>query len=293
MTSNALRLDFIGVGVAKAGTSWLAACLGQHPGLCMAEPKELNYFCDRAIWPRYRVNNRLGPDWLAQRFEQCRSGQRLGEFSPNYFCDERSPELIHQHNPECRLIFCLRHPVEVLVSFYHQIRRESPVSDSFEEFLRKYPSILQMGRLHFHIQRFLHLFPRGRCLFLLFEDMQQDPALALSQTYSFLGVDPDFAPAELNRRVNEAQAPRSRLLMAAIDLARRTMQKATPGPLLQRAVWKLKLHRFHDMLLRRNLQPFTPTAIAPETRAKLLREFRADIEALAAFLGRDLSRWLS
>ena len=293
MSANPVRLDFVGVGVAKSGTSWLAACLAAHPSVCVARPKELNYFCERAIWPRYRVNNGLGPEWLAQRFSHCQADQRLGEFSPNYFCDEQAPERICQHNPECRLIFCLRHPVEVLVSFYHQVRRESPVPDSFEAFLAEYPPIRQLGLFHFHTQRFLRRFPREQCLFLLFEDMQNDPAAAVKTTYSFLGVEPDFVPGELHRRVNEAQAPRSQLLLSGIDLARRVVQRATPSPVLQRVVWRLQLHRLHDFLLRRNLQTLMPSEISPQIRQELLNEYRADTQALATFLGRDLSRWQS
>src|SRR5947209_4968997 len=174
MNQDNVQLDFIGIGVAKSGTSWLAACLGQHPAICMAEPKELNYFCERAIWPQYRVNHGLGNEWLAARFSHCAAKQIRGEFSPNYFCDERSPELIFQHNPECRLIFLFRDPVKVVNSFYHQVARESPVPQSLEEFLAEYPAIRDMGKYFLHVQRFLARFRRDQCLFLLYDDIQTD-----------------------------------------------------------------------------------------------------------------------
>lgn len=49
--------DFLGIGVQKAGTSWLAGNLAKHPDLWLAPEKELHYF-DRA--PRY-----ASPDYLA------------------------------------------------------------------------------------------------------------------------------------------------------------------------------------------------------------------------------------
>jgi Sulfotransferase domain len=171
VNSGQFRVDFVGVGATKSGTSWLATCLAEHPEVCIADCKELNYFCEKAIWPEFRINHGLGPSWLADRFAHCKSGQRLGEFSPNYLCDPRSPHLIFRHNPQCRLIFCFRRPVEALASFYYQVRRESPVAETFEVFLDDNPEIQRMGLYHLHVQAFLKVFPRNQCLFLLLDDI--------------------------------------------------------------------------------------------------------------------------
>ncbi len=37
-------VDFIGIGAARSGTSWLTNCLRLHPDICMSEPKEIRYF---------------------------------------------------------------------------------------------------------------------------------------------------------------------------------------------------------------------------------------------------------
>lgn len=291
MSTKEVKLDFVGVGAAKAGTSWLAACLAEHPELCMAEPKELNYFCERAIWAKFRLNNRLGPRWLGERFAYCQPGQLLGEFSPNYLCDPMSPPLIFRHNPKCRLIFCFRHPVEAVASFYHQVRKEAPVADTLEGFLHDYPEMDQMGRYHLHVQRFLEVFPREQCLFLLFDDIPRDANAVLRQCFSFLGVDGDFIPPSLNRRINEPKIPRSKALMAAMNWARHFLQKHTPGRAQQAWLWKLKLYRLHVWVLQRNLKPFTPPPISEAIRRRLLDIYRDDTRALAQFLGRDLSHW--
>lgn len=286
-----IKVDFVGVGAAKSGTSWLATCLSEHPQICMAKPKALNYFCEKAIWPEFRVNNCLGPEWLAERFAHCKLGQRLGEFSPNYLCEPRSPHLIIEHNPECRLIFCFRQPAEAVVSFYHEIGKESPVADTFEEFLDDYPQILRMGLYHLHVQAFLEAFPRKQCLFLFFDDIQEDAAAILRQCFSFLGVEPNFVPASLTQRVNERKRPRSRALLAATNWTRHLLQKYASGPIRQRWVWKLKLYRLHQWIMQRNLQAFTSTPIREATRKRLLELYRDDTRALGRLLSRDLSRW--
>jgi sulfotransferase family protein len=291
MKTDDIKLDFVGVGAAKAGTSWLATCLGEHPQICMAEPTALNFFCKTAIWPEFRVNSGLGPVWLAERFVRCRAGQRLGEFSPNYLCDAQAPQLIFGHNPECRLLFCFRHPVEAVASFYHQIRKEAPIAETLEGFLDDYPEIHRMGLYHVHVKAFLEVFPRERCLFLFFEDLQSAPGMVLKQCFSFLGARCDFVPPSLERRINERKIPRSKTLLSAMNWTRRLIQKPTSGPARQRWLWKLKLYRLHDWLMQQNLKPFTPPPMAHATRQRLLDLYREDTRALGRFLNRDLSDW--
>jgi hypothetical protein len=289
--ANDIKLDFVGVGAVKSGTSWLATCLGEHPELCMADPTCLNYFCENMIWPEFRAPANLGAKWLADRFVHCKPGQRLGELSPNYLCDAHSPHLIFSHNPECRLIFSFRHPVEALTSFYYQIAKESVVPETVEEFLDAYPEVRRMGLYHLHVQAFLKVFRCEQCLFLLFDDIQRDATAVLQHCFSFLGVARDFIPPSLNRRVNERQIPRSKALMAAMNRARHFLQKHTSGRARQAWFWKLKLYRLHDWIQQRNLKSFTPPPIKEATRTRLLGFYRDDTRALSRFLDRDLSDW--
>ena len=284
------RLDFAGVGAAKSGTSWIARCLAEHPEICMSEPKELNYFCTRAIWPAFDVNNSLGPGWLAQRFARCRPDQRLGEFSPNYLCDPSSPHLLHSHNPEIRLLFCFRNPVDAVVSYYHQVRRESPVPDTIEAFLEAYPTVRAMGFYHQHVIRFLGLFPREQCLFLLFEDLVRDSEALLRRCFEFLAVDPDFVPSQKDSRVNEAKEVRSQRALRAINKVRLLLQRCT-GPGSRRLMWKFNAQRLHNWLLERNLKPLRQPEVRAATRQWLADVYRDDIDKLGQLLNRDLAAW--
>jgi hypothetical protein len=291
MNVDDLKVDFIGVGAPKCGTSWLATCLSEHPELCMADPTCLNYFCENMIWPEFRAPANLGAKWLADRFAHCKPGQRLGETSPNYLCDAHSPHLIFSHNPECRLIFSFRHPVEALTSFYYQIAKESVVPETVEDFLDAYPEVRRMGLYHLHVQAFLKVFPLKQCLFLLFDDIQRDARAVMQQCFSFLGVARDFVPPSLNRRVNERKIPRSKALMAAMNRARHFLQRHTSGRAQRAWFWKLKLYRLHDWVQQRNLKSFTPPPIKEATRTRLLDFYRDDTRALSRFLKRDLSDW--
>ena len=291
VNSRTVRLDFIGVGAPKSATSWLAACLGEHPELCISEPKSLNYFCEEADFPKYPVTGRLGQKWFAERFVHCKLGQQLGEFSPSYLCDPKSPRLIFRHNPQCRLIFSFRHPVEALVSFYYQIRKEFPVAESFEGFLNDYPGVERIGFYRRHIQSFLDVFAREQCLFLLFDDIQRDPATILRRCFSFLGVAVDFVSPSLNRRINEQKTPRFAALVFVLDWLRRLIQGPSAVSMRKSWLWKMKLNRLHEWIIQRTLKPFTPPPLSEATRTRLLDLYREDTRALGCFLNRDLSSW--
>ena len=291
MNLDKLKIDFIGVGAPKCGTTWLAACLGEHPDLCMAEPKELNYFCENMAWPEFRTCSGLGAEWLADRFTHAKSGQLLGEISPNYLYDARSPELIFRHNPACRLIFSFRHPVEVLASFYYQVARETPLPATIEAFFERYPEVRRVGLYYRHVQAFLELFSREQCLFLLFEDIRRDAQGVVERCFSFLGVARDFIPPSLHHRINVRKIPRSKTLMSAINWSRHALQKITSGRAQPTWAWKAKLYRFHNWVLQQNLKRFTPPPLQEAIRAQLLDFYREDTRALARFLQRDLTDW--
>ena len=44
------KINFIGIGVQKAGTSWLAKCLNEHPEIHIHPKKEAHYFNKKSFY---------------------------------------------------------------------------------------------------------------------------------------------------------------------------------------------------------------------------------------------------
>lgn len=286
-----IKIDVLGVGAPKCGTTWLATCLSEHPSVCMAEPSTLNYFCDATPWPEFRSTLGIGQDWLAQRFAHRKTGQKLVDISPTYMQDENAARRIFEHNPRAKLIFNFRHPVEMLHSFYYQVARESRVPATFAGFVSAYPEVRRIPLYHRHVCRFLELFPSEQCLFLLYDDIQKRPMDVLQNCFAFLEIDPDFKPAALHSRVNVRRAPRSQKVVALLNWVRHFIQDHLTKQQWDTLVWKTKLYRFHQWILDRNLKPVQRIEIDSKTRSGLLEYFRTDTRALAALLNRDLSLW--
>src|SRR5688500_17303361 len=109
------QLDFSGIGVAKAGTTWIARCLAEHPSVCMALSKETNFFLRKHIassLPRAHYYSTAhyeeGFEWYKRKFSHHQPGQLYGEFSNAYLADSESAALLHAHNPRLKLLCSFR-----------------------------------------------------------------------------------------------------------------------------------------------------------------------------------------
>jgi len=293
------RLDFSGIGVAKAGTTWIASCLGEHPQVCMALGKETNFFLRRHISSslpvrRYhygRAHYDEGIEWYERRFTHHEPGQLYGEFSNAYIADPESPGLLHAHNPAMKLLCCFRSPVDMAYAAYFQLSRVQPLPATFEESLARYPQFLEYGRYHHNLQPFLRLFPRERFHLMVYDDIKADPVSFYRGICEFLEIDSSFVPASLSRRVNPRTVLRSRRLRDLRCAIGDLMAATAATRKVRTGLMRLGAGRLVVKLILLNEKPGTVPPLAAETRRRLVEFFREDTEALGELLHRDLSHW--
>lgn len=128
--------DFLIIGAAKSGTSFLHELLLGHPDVVFkrnpdvppANDKEIHFFDARAY-------DRLGIDWYKGRFP-FGEGVVTGEATPYYMFCPRVPERVHRVMPAVKLIAVLRNPVARAFSDYHHRRRDGLEPLSFEDVIR-------------------------------------------------------------------------------------------------------------------------------------------------------------
>ena len=135
---------FLCIGAQKGGTTWLDRNLREHPEICLAPTKELDYFINRnrGVWKlcryplwwhylRKRLLSRLlrqswadtawhlryffrrrTDAWYASLFRCC-AGRVIGDVSPSYsILDSNEVEHVARIMPAARIIMLLRNPVE-------------------------------------------------------------------------------------------------------------------------------------------------------------------------------------
>jgi hypothetical protein len=271
--------DFLGIGVPRAGTTWLHELLAGHPEVYVpARRKEVSYF--DLYYDR-------GPGWYRKFFpaEEDRARYRaIGEITPYYYYDEACPERIAGAGIQ-RLILLLRHPTERAWSYYGQKIRNGMFRGSFEEFLQQttWP-VVEQGRYSRYFRRYLRHFDRERILVLVFEEAVADPTATQGALAGFLGISrAGFAGAGATSAVNSSYVPRSpRLYGVAFRLS--------------------KMLRRHDLDWVVNAakrlgvrQAFgargTLGEMRPDTRASLDALFQAEIDELEDLIGIPLEAW--
>jgi hypothetical protein len=200
--------DFLGIGVPRAGTTWLHELLRSHREVYVPERrKEINYF--NLCYDR-------GPSWYREFFprdEELGRYRALGEITPYYFYDETCPDRIAQAGVE-KLVLMLRHPVDRAWSYYGQKIRNGMFRGTFEQFLEhsRWP-VVEQGHYSRYLRRYLQRFRRDQILILLFETSVADVPATQRALADFLGIDSSgFARSNPEEVVNQSYVPRARRL---------------------------------------------------------------------------------
>jgi hypothetical protein len=184
------------IGAQKAGTTFLANLLGQHPDICVAEPKEPDFLT------RHRDR---GEAWYASCFPNPAS-RHLLDASTSYAAsplrtvadprlDRESPlagvpRRLHALSPTAKLIYLLRNPVNRTYSAYWHNVRAGHESRPFREALSSSSFYLRVSRYYDQVDLYLEHFPRDSILLLLFEDLVKEPARTVRQCLDFLELTP-------------------------------------------------------------------------------------------------------
>lgn len=219
-----LRLpDFLGVGVVKAGTTWLHRRLRQHPEVFVPLQKPVLYW-DRHI------------DKPIERYAGIfrAAGDRLcGELTASYsVLPPETLDRIRKLMPELRVILLLREPRS---RAWSEARMEFPVvrgqpleqtsDDELQRFLES-PKCLERGDYPAILERWWGAFGRRQVFVGIYEDVAERPAELLSRICRFLGCGEDAAlPEESLRERVFVGTPRS-LPDPAREFLERTYDRA-------------------------------------------------------------------
>lgn len=270
---------FLGVGVPRAGTTWLHTCLASHPDVYMpVRRKEIRFF-DRHF--------EQGLEWYEEFFcsaEEATAYRAIGEISPQYFYCDECPARIADTLPGVKLLLTLRHPVDRAYSNYGFTVQRANYRGSFAEFVESRPSVLERGFYSRYLKPFLQHFERERILPLLFEETFSDLSATRGKLADFLGVAAaDFPPDAETGQVNRSSVPS---LGAVSGLAVKT------GRRLRRLGLEPAVDLARRVGIQKVIQRGKPLPkIDPVVRAKLSEAYEDEFAELERMLGIDLSRW--
>jgi len=282
------KIDFIGVGSPRAGTTWLATCLAEHPQICLSTPTETYFFSKDYEFKK-------GVQYYKKFFNNCQKDALKGEFGRFYYLDEKAVAKIKESFPEVKILIILRNPVEQAFSTYNYRKnkgRESAIS--FEEALKNNNEYCNWGLYYKHLSKFLFNFKHENIQIILYEDIFSNPKHHIKKVFQFLRVDENFIPPSLRQKINAAEDINFKILAInkVVD-KRKSIKKNAPGRAIIKALKFLGINKIVQLVLRLNTSPqqVKISNINKQARQKLYNEFKDDIAKLEKLINKDLSFW--
>lgn len=196
-------VDFMIIGVEKAGTTSALANLSKHPDIYLAKPKhhpggEMHY---------YDFHWTKGEKWYKSFFDY--KYKLVGEKNPNIIYLDYIYPYIQNINPFVKMILFLRNPIDRAYSAWHlfHVRNQKYIKDNnrktFQELVEdeldnrlheplnasvSYSHILQKGLYYKQIKKLTQYFPIQNLCILFLEDIEKNPNKVYEKIYDFLDV---------------------------------------------------------------------------------------------------------
>jgi hypothetical protein len=164
----------------------------------MANRKEVHFFDTEKHFQTPEIN------YAAYHSRFCpKDGHKiLGEATPSYMYWHAVPGRIWQYNPDIKIIFVLRNPIERAyshwnmsrhlnlehLSFWDAIHQERKRCRKARPYQHRGYSYIDRGFYSQQLRRFWTYFPKDQTLILKYEDLRENPREALERVYSFLGL---------------------------------------------------------------------------------------------------------
>ncbi|MFH1758971.1 MAG: sulfotransferase domain-containing protein [Patescibacteria group bacterium] len=278
--------DFIGIGAARSGTSWVHQCLYEHPEI-YAPVKEIHFFSRKERWDK-------GLGWYEKLFNsplRKTSANKTGEFSTTYLPSPKAAERIHQYCPSVKLIACLRHPVDRAFSNYLYGQRIGQISrqTSFWEAAQQCPFFLNGSCYATQLNKYLQLFPRNQILILIYEDIQKNPLKFIQTIYEFLNIDNQFIPSALHKKINRGRIPKFPRIESVLTQWSAVFQMIG----FHKIWWWVQKSGVGDFILKLNTKKIicAKDGFNILDRKKLREYYQKEIEEVEKIIGRRLPEW--
>ncbi len=276
-----MHVDFMVIGAQKCGTTSLAAQLAGHPEICFCRDKEPGYFHQTADW-------RADLDTYHSLYSP-EPGQLCGEASTFYTFLPEYPDThkrLFEYNPNLKLIYIMRQPVERVVSNYtHNVVRNLDKNPPDQAVFMR-PEYVNRSRYAVQIRPYLELFEREDILLLVFEEYVRDQAGTLTQVAEFLGIDP--APfLEVDTAAQHKSVGEPYLKYESVRTLVKTDTFQRLRTVVPASIRQPMRHRFFSNKLDEKPE------FSIETCQLLWRLLEDDVRGIEQIMGRRLDVWRS
>ncbi|MGP3778030.1 sulfotransferase family protein [Halanaerobium saccharolyticum] len=185
------KLDFIIVGAMKSGTSSLAYHLNNHPNIYLPN-EEIHFFNND-------IDFKKGYDYYHRKIDVYNNEKKIiGEKTPTYSYLEKVPKRIYKYNPNIKLIWIFRNPVDRTYSNYLHAWKKGSENLSFEEAISQekerikdniWKGYKKRSIYVKEVRRYLKYFNQAQMRYILFENFIKNPESETKKIIKFLGAN--------------------------------------------------------------------------------------------------------
>ncbi len=303
MNKDKFNLDFCMVGFPKCATTWISACLDEHPEIDFCKYKEPNFFFSPEMNPEFIKKRKEFVENL-DMIELCRAknleeyeklfkndGKIRGESSIWYIYDTNIPKLLKKYFPNIKIIISLRNPVDFIESIYRfsDSGFENQFGSSLEDALEK-GDILRFGMYYKYVEAVYKTFGRENIHIVLQENVKKSPEKVLRDLYSFLEIESNFKPSVLNKKVNKTQEIRYKWLSFVLWYTYRGFKKIGFNFLDEFMRVDSSVYKLYARLNKVDSRKAIPEMEA-DTREFLEKYFKKEIAKLSDLTKLNLDVW--
>jgi Sulfotransferase family len=280
------------IGAMKSGTSSLHEYLRQHPDIFMARFKEPQYFAPHTTrwgqrWGQGQPYPHPGIEWYLDLFRDAGDVRYAGESSVSYTaapwvtgCEQR----IHAFNPEARLVYIMRDPVERAISHYWHFVNDGREDLTPLDAVRRKEDYVARSDYARQLQPYIDTFGRERIFTLSLEELEADSSEWMRSLFTWLGVAPDVAVHTERFNVGRTKLRQTRRHLTPID----TMLKHWRWKQLERMLPPAVPGLLRTLAYRECDRTAIPVADAIEYLRGVLQP---KTRRLSELLGREFPMW--
>lgn len=306
------------VGAPRCGTTAVAKWLRGHPEVCLSKPKEPHFFVlqDLRTYPESELREIVESKFIERFFPGRAEASMLIDGSVSYIYAPERLEPALRLWPDAKFIICVRNPLQMVPSL-HQ-RHFANGDENVRDFARAWslvperrrgrsiprscldPRLLdyhESGLLGKHVQNFLDVIGRERCLIVVFDDLVANPRREYLRALDFLGL-PDDGKTTFERHADSKDCriawlqrllqrpPRFALRFVDSDDLHNPRFAETASP------WLQKIIDLRSRIIDWNEIPAERPVVDPAVMDEMRALYADDVRLLSELLHRDLKGWL-
>jgi len=297
--------NFLICGPPKCASTSLNFYLKQHPEIFMSPVKQTKFFS---------VHYHKGTEYYIKTyFSEVTHEKMVGEATPTYSLLPFVAERIRNFNPDMKLIFCLRNPVERTFSGWSMRMNNGTEHLSFREALEENFKQRQTTRLEtehdanewaadmlrndrleetgfrtylegslyaYNLEHYLKHFPYSQIKIIFMDRLQKDLHGTLKEVFAFLGVDPNYHIQNTEQK-NTYKKPKVKFLEPVFGKNKR----------LSKMLSNLMPTGIKKKILDTMYVEGSKKKLTPQDRVFAYQYFKDEIVTLEKLLNVDLSHW--